>query len=130
MVVSELYFESKVDEHRIVAFGCYKEHKWTILSLGKFPTAYVENKTSILRYDDDKLDNIEVHGGFSYGDVANWITDDKQTKYLGWDYGHCDDYALYSTRFWDGKKWTYEEILADVYGVIDQLVELERSEQK
>ncbi len=123
----EIYFKNPTREHRILGFGCYKDHKWTILSLGSYPTAYVENKMDIKEYDDPKLDQIETRAYFNYCDTANWETDDDDTQYFGWDYGHIDDYALYPDFCWKGREWTYEEILAEVYSVIDQLVELEKN---
>lgn len=112
---------------RILGFGVYKDHKWTILSLGSHPTAYVEDKIEVEDYNDERLSSIEVHGGFTFCDTPYWA--DEQTIYLGWDYAHFSDFYC-GFIIHEGKKWTYEEILADVYSVIDQLVELEEKLKK
>lgn len=107
--------------------GVYKGHKFFILNLGTHPTAYVECKLKDCKgyYDDERLDNIEVHGGFTY--YGNNFWDNLNEEYLGWDYAHYSDYVGYNTRYpgpYSGKFWTTEEIMEEVKHVIDQLCEL------
>lgn len=109
--------------------GEYGGYKFCILNLGTHPTAYVECKLGNCKtYDDERLDNIRVHGGFTYFGKAYWDKGDK-THYIGWDYAHCNDYAGYdvmfpeSLRSFDSKKWTTAEIFEEVKSVIDQLNE-------
>lgn len=120
----------------ILFSGEYKEHKFYILNLGTHPTAYVENKfQNLSSYGDERLDNIEVHGGFTYSDGAYWDKEDK-SAYLGWDYAHCFDYAGYYAKYPDMyladahlyKRWTTSEIWEEVKSVIEQLIPLEESE--
>ena len=110
--------------------GEYQGHKFAVLSLGTHPTAYVECKIDDCRsYGDDRLDDIRVHGGFTYFNSAYWDKEDT-TPYLGWDYAHYSDYAGYEIHFpldmgSNGKKWTTYEIYEEVKSVIEQLRTLE-----
>jgi hypothetical protein len=112
--------------------GVYLDHKFVILNLGTHPTAYVECKiTDCKGYDDERLYDVDVHCGFTYFDQAHWNPQD-DTLYLGWDYGHCGDYAGYYANFPDllplgDKKWTTQEIYDEVKVVIEDLIKLEVS---
>jgi len=108
----------------VVDEGEYRGVKYAILNHGTHPTAYVEN---IICLTDDKplYSNIDVHGGFTYCDLPYW-KDEKDAVYLGWDYAHYGDCMGYDSIWRDGKKWTYEEILAEVHSVIDQLLEIKK----
>ena len=108
--------------------GEYKGYKFCIMNLGTHPTAYVECKLENCNsYGDDRLDEISVHGGFTFLGNAYWDKEDK-TLYLGWDYAHYMDYAGYELNFpsqmWcEGcKKWTTAEIFEEVKSVIVQLI--------
>ena len=108
-------------------------HKFCILNLGTHPTAYVECKLKdCYDYHDGRLWDIPVNGGFTYFGEAHWDETDK-TKYLGWDYGHCGDFAGYyeeGTYLAENtKKWTTEEIYAEVLNAISHLVDIERSNE-
>ena len=104
--------------------GEYKGHKFAILNLGSHPTAYVENKMAITDYYDCRLDNVGVHGGFTYCDNGYWDEESKKTSWLGWDYALCNDYC-YSDSPWDGKQWTTAEIYDEVKSVIEQIIAVE-----
>ena len=114
--------------------GKYKAYKFAILSLGLHPTAYVENKNNFR--DIEEADGRVVyvpHGGFTYCNGSHWDAKDT-SKYLGWDYGHCDDFSGYYTPG-DGlyettKRWTTDEIYEEVKKVIDALVDLKGSQTK
>ena len=74
--------------------GEYKGYKFYIINLGTHPTAYVECKLDGCNsYDDERLDGISVHGGFTFLDFGMWDCDSKNIKFLGWDYAHYMDYA-------------------------------------
>lgn len=106
--------------------GEYNGYKFAILSLGIHPTAYVENKNGFSDYDEaNNATHYLPHGGFTYFGEAHWDQSDK-TKYIGWDYAHCDDFsghytidALRETT----KKWTTAEIYEEVKRVIERLEE-------
>lgn len=107
-----------------VLYSCeYKGHKFAIISLGSHPTAYIENKMAITDYCDCRLDNVKVHGGFTYCDNGYWDEESKKTSWLGWDYAHWGDY-YYTDPFYPGKQWTTAEIYTEVKSVIDQIIKL------
>lgn len=123
-----IYQEKRTKE--VLHSGVYRDHKFVILSLGTHPTAYVECKIyDCASYGDKRLENISVHGGFTYLDFAHWINDVK-TIYLGWDYAHyCDFSGLFLREPLEGRpigvRWTTAEIFEEVKSVIDQLIEVE-----
>ena len=113
--------------------GEYKGYKFCVMSLGTHPTAYVECKLENCNsYNDERLDDISVHCGFTYLGKAYW--DDDGVIYLGWDYAHYCDYAGYEMRLpshlhTGGKKWTTAEIFEEVKAVIDQLIAVHPTEK-
>lgn len=121
-----VYSANRIKE--VLHSGEYKGYKFCILNLGTHPTAYVECKIeNCCSYNDERLDNISVHGGFTYFGKGFWDKNDKD--YLGWDYAHFMDYAGYEENFpahlrssFDTKKWTTTEIFEEVKFVIDQLI--------
>ena len=128
--MKEMMYQKKRTKE-VLHSGVYRDHKFVILSLGTHPTAYVECKIYDCDSDGDKrLENISVHGGFTYLDFASW-EDDIKTIYLGWDYGHYMDYEGYEELFPlymrsnEKKRWTTAEIFEEVKSVIDQLIEVE-----
>ena len=114
---------------QIVEEDKYKGVKYAILNLGTHPTAYVQDILEVNDYDDKILDEVDVHGGFTYCDTPHW--EESDDIYLGWDYAHCGDYMGYyasgSMTALGDKHWTYEEILAEVHSVIDQLLNIKES---
>lgn len=112
--------------------GEYKGHKFVILTLGTHPTAYVECKLDNCNsYGDERLDEVSVHGGFTFLDSPTWDRSDG-TPYLGWDYAHYGDYMGYAASFpFDlqesyQRRWTTAEIYEEVKSVIDQLIKIEK----
>ena len=121
----------QVDHKREVLYdGVYEGHKFAILSLGTHPTAYVECKLEdCYSCEDERLDDIKVHGGFTYFDKTRWGEPD-DIYYLGWDYAHYMDYAGYEEIYplecrTNGRKWTTKEIFEEVKSVIEQLTKVE-----
>lgn len=109
--------------------GKYKNYPFYILNLGTHPTAYI-NVIYDMRYKfkDYGQINLDVHGGLTYS-KDNLLLEYERIKgwFIGWDYGHFNDYAGYEEKFpmelrSDGKKWTTEEIFEDVKSVIEQLI--------
>lgn len=105
-------------------------YDYYILNLGTHPTAYVKVHSNHPFYNKFYGDiDIEVHGGLTYSEKELNILPKKENEwFLGWDYAHYNDYFEYegnipiSLRTY-GKKWTTEEIRADVYNVCKQLKE-------
>lgn len=127
-----VYSANRIKE--VLHSGEYKGYKFCILNLGTHPTAYVECKLeNCCSYNDERLDNISVHGGFTYFGEGYW--DKNEKNYLGWDYAHYLDYAGYelmfpkSMRSFGNKKWTTSEIYEEVKSVIDQLITVHSTEK-
>lgn len=121
--MKEMIYSNRKENPKVLYIGEYKGHKFVILSLGSHPTAYVENKMAITDYHDCRLDNVCVHGGFTYCDTGYWNSESKKTLWLGWDYGHLGDY-YYTDPPYPGKQWTTTEIYNEVKSVIDQIIKL------
>ena len=103
----------------------YRGRKFVILNVGTHPCAYVDLAGLV---NDDRLDKIRVHGGFTCFGRAHWDDTDK-TIYIGWDYDRCGDFCGWHAgdEYFEkvNKKWTTREIYEEVIDVIDQLIELE-----
>lgn len=114
----ELYYPTR--GYHLIDEGIYKGIRYYIISYGMHPCAYIENIWKFKDYDDSRLDNICVHGGFTFLGRREF------THCLGWDYGHYGDY--YEDPF--GKpscadilrRWTYEDILEEIKDVINQMI--------
>lgn len=100
----------------------YKGYRYAILSMGYHPCAYVEVPASHPYFGKsyDECD-IDCHCGLTYGRDFLATFNVKNTWWIGWDYGHCDDYAGYAP-FLGGKKWTAAEIDKECKNVIEQLI--------
>lgn len=110
---------------------------FVIMSYGTHPCAYVGIPKNHgyygLKYDDI---NISCHWGLTFAEpyckFMPWIENarEKELWWIGWDYGHCDDYMPYLEFFNffgadELKKWTTKEIIDECYDVIEQLKEIE-----
>lgn len=106
---------SKIEEQ-----GVYKgfEYEVKATSLG-VRCGYVKLP---IKLDAAQLERIECHGGINY------ITD----NVIGFDCFHVGDtldesilskelLAKLRTPFWEGKKWTTEDVRLECYHIIDQL---------
>ena len=123
------------DRKREVLYdGVYEGHKFAILSLGTHPTAYVECKLKdCCSYGDERLDDIQVHGGFTYFDKTRW-GDLDDIYYLGWDYAHYMDYAGWEEIYplelrTSGRRYTTKDIFDEVKSVIEQLIKVESGQK-
>lgn len=99
-------------------------YHFAIVSLWRHPCAYVELSCTHPLYEKyyDDLD-IYCHGGLTYSEHGLLPIDHKDHRdgwWIGWDYAHTGDYTP-SFPHPDEKKWTTQEIFADVVRVIDQL---------
>lgn len=110
------------DKVEILSMGDYKGKTFVILNLrGSYPCAYVESN---INYYKSEYDSEPAHGGFTfYATLLHWINelpeykDILSKKYVGWDYGHYDDYSPWIRS--PGKKWSVDEILNNIEEVID-----------
>ena len=118
-------------ETRLLAEGEYRDYKFYIISLGRNPCAYIEvpvthplYRTQWLEWDSEVFDEINCNGGITFsGELENigaghWL--------LGWDYGHCWDYILYSGGDVNrGTHHTVESMLSDIKRALKDLERLE-----
>lgn len=122
-----------IREIEILDEGYIDNFHYCVVSLGTHPCAYVElpkEHKYYGRYYDDI--DIVCHGGLTYcsdqGIITKTNENHKDGYWIGWDYAHYGDYAGYETMYpielmSGGKRWTTEEILADVEDVVRQLRE-------
>lgn len=116
----------------VLATGEHKGYRYYVVNLnGRHPCAYIrvprDEFPAGLAYD--ALDqHFDVHGGFTYSeDSILYAPYRKDYWYIGWDYGHCGDYAgCYqnepkSSCLHDTKRWTTEEIVAECEACCEQL---------
>lgn len=101
-----------------------------IVSNGLYPCAYVglplNHKLAGKEYlDNDDLGDIECNGGLTYSKYGK-IAAGESVYWLGWDYAHLYDFTASRHQLDpDTKKWTTEEIKAEVISVINQIKKLE-----
>ena len=124
--IKEMHYEKK-RLHEILATDTTPDgYTWEIINGGWLPCAYVKLPSNhpYCGLDCGAMD-VVCHGGLSY---------DQQRKdgfWIGWDYGHCDDYCgtdLMIPKDWrvGGKKWTTQEIIKEIENVINQLREVKQ----
>lgn len=102
----------------VLDFGEYRGIKYIILNRHMFPCSYIaadaEYGEVVDRY---------CHYGVAYsGNRVPGVESTKGPNWFGWDYGHWGDYMKLSIAS-DGKKWTTEELIQEVHGVIDKVKE-------
>ena len=114
----------------VLCEGERKGYKFVIVSYGTHPCVYISGPTieQLTSYDD--FYEVDCHGGATYlGDLTH-VDESKTDKYVGWDYAHGSDYiggmgyeeiAKKLGIEMSFKKWTTEEILSEVYDVIDEI---------
>lgn len=92
-----------------------------IVNLGIYPTAYIKIPKNNKFYGKgaEEID-INVHGGITYSSKSLYINDRNEIEgwFIGWDYGHSGDYLGFEDKYIrgtsKGKKWTTDEIFAEV----------------
>jgi hypothetical protein len=114
--------EERIDNYLII-----------IMNYGHYPCAYIglpkEHPYNNKSYDYTETGqelHINCHGGLTYANkgLQGFHSD---TWFLGWDYGHCDDFHGYSIGEegfeWEknNKKWTSKEIYKECLKVLKQL---------
>lgn len=122
MVYSKDIKREVLDEGKFNGFDYY------ILNLGMHPTAYVRipERHKFYRKFYDEID-IDCHWGLTYSREYLLVENDTKLEgwFIGWDYGHCNDWASYLTDEQnielENKKWTTEEIQEEVKDVCCQL---------
>ena len=130
-----IYTPNRKNKGEILATGTYKNFKYYVVSYGTHPCAYVDVSNTSLANKDYHENDINCHGGLTYGrDYLSAVDTERANGkwYIGWDYDHYGDYT--SNPFVDmfgvcgecEKRWTTEEIVAECKSVINQIVDKER----
>ena len=110
-------------KYEILDEGDYNGRHYVITYTGSHPCAYVEFHDEF--ESGSKLwENVPCNWGANFLNRGPWtyhynINDDPRI-YIGWDYGHLEDYSRYNNDT-DTKKWTVKEIREDVKKVVDYL---------
>lgn len=112
------YREERINE--VLAQGEIEGFEFKIKNYGTHPCSYVRiPKDHIL--DGVDYDNIylDCHGGLTYSS-----REDDGYWWIGWDYGHCDDftgyYMKYSNQDDQGKKLTTDKLVEEMKQFITQ----------
>ena len=134
-----LYNKDKIGLVEIIENKKYKGYEYFIVSYGSHPCCYVLLDKEL---ELNVVMNIRVHGGITWNDHClpgklkmEAQRSDSLGQVLGWDYTHLGDRHLTPPGLPsildnpDDKMWTYEELLEDVYRVINQIVMLEKPEK-
>ena len=123
--LSEAYKTKSNGLLSVIEIGEYKGHRYEIgFTFG--PVAYVEMDNCLT---DEEAYEIPVHGGITfkrYGEESGKRCEDdfieNEKFYIGWDYQHWGDKMVYlSGTLTEGREWTRDEIVAEIYAVIDLL---------
>lgn len=123
--LSEAYKTKSNGSLDVIEIGEYKGHRYEIgFTFG--PVAYVEMDNGLT---DEEAYEIPVHGGVTFkcygAEEGKRCEDDfieNEKFYIGWDYQHFGDKSVYSFGpSLEGKEWTRDEIVAEIYAVIDLL---------
>lgn len=133
MIIKEMIYETRKCKPFILAKGQYRGHKYYVLSMGTYPTAYVSVEIDLRemkREDIEQLfDKCPIHGGISYArrglPYEELDESVKDISFIGWDYSHICDYvgSISSSLKSKAKKWTTAEIVDECMNVIDKMVE-------
>lgn len=129
----EMIYQKEM-KREILLEGKFKDYQFYILSLGIYPTAYIEIPKNSYLFGKGCNEiykmglDIYVHVGLTYAN-GELHTDDgiKTGWFIGWNYAHYGDYLGYKEMAIDGlltydTKWTTEEIFNDVCGAIEQII--------
>lgn len=133
MNIKEMIYGTRKCESFILAKGQYRGHKYYVLSMGTYPTAYVSVEIDLreMKWEDIEqlFDKCPIHGGISYAHrglpYEELDESVKDISFIGWNYSHICDYvgSAPSSLKSKAKKWTTAEIVDECINVIDKMVE-------
>lgn len=136
-----IYQADRKEEAEVLATGFCFGLLYYILNLGTHPTAYIRIPKNNKFYGKEagKID-VDVHGGITYSEEGLYVEKGKEIEgwFIGWDYGHYGDYLGFEERYpllcrTGGKKWTTDEIFAEVREACYQIqasVEVEKEDDR
>lgn len=123
--------------HYILASGEHCGVRFYICNInGMHPTAYLRIPKDKPLYgieSNDADEFIDVHWGFTYASAGlRGVENNDGSWFLGWDYGHCDDFAGYYLHnpndyfATHNRKWTTDEIIEECGKACEELANLWR----
>lgn len=121
--------ENDVIKSELLFSNIYRKIPYVIISYGNHPCAYIVNPfNNLTSYFDKKLDDIIVHGGFTFfGDLQHILPENFylfKEKFLGWDYCHAGDYCDCTKHLNAcGEKYSTLKIKKECERVIDQILD-------
>lgn len=91
-MVYKNYMENGQEVIEILDEGIYKSFHYVIVSYGTHPCAYIEIPKDNVS-DEDKLIDIDCHGGITYVFTTGLIKPNNENHrdghWIGWDYAHA-----------------------------------------
>lgn len=113
----------------LLEYNSYKGFNYAVISIGIFPTAYVEIPKDHPYYLKPHTEcDIKCHGGLMFsGKLKKDFDLPSNTYWLGWYYGHYEDLLGSDLQFRDisaGIAYTTKDIVNECEIVIDQLLEV------
>ena len=134
--IKEMVYKPTFEPVKVLARDSYKDHEYVVVSYGVHPCAYVVIQEGQPYFDATDYEDVEIecHGGCTWVDWGLHGIIDKNSKVIGWDYGHYNDFSGtylrddFSPLFNETKRWTTEEIIAECKEVIEQLYAMEHPE--
>ncbi len=116
-----IYQTDRKEKAEILATGFCFGLLYYIMNLGTHPTAYIRIPKNNRFYGKEEGEiDVNVHGGITYSEEGLYIENGKTIEgwFIGWDYGHYGDYLGFEEKYIkgcaSGKKWTTDEIFAEV----------------
>ena len=93
-----------------LATGTTNGINWMIINFGTHPNIYLDVEGT--KYEGVDYDNIplEVHGGLTFNGKSDRHPDG---YWIGWNYGHYNDYNPRLLSCADGHKWTTDELIKE-----------------
>lgn len=123
-----IYQIDRKEEAEVLATGFCFGLLYYILNLGTHPTAYIRVPKNNKFYEKEAGEiDLNVHGGITYSEEGLYIEKGRRVEgwFIGWDYGHYGDYLGFQNKYVKGlakgKKWTTDEIFAEIRDVCYQI---------
>ncbi len=114
-----IYRLANGDTPVVLDFGGYRGIKYMIVSRHEYPCSYIGVGVELMGTVSEYC-----HGGATYsaGHVPGFEEVTRGTHWIGWDYAHYGDYIAFMPGH-GGKRWATEELIAEVWAVIDRVKE-------
>lgn len=119
---------------KVVTSGNLHGYDYAIVSNPICPCAYVripENSPAFRHGFDDLEYELWVHGGITYSEEMGVPADSlTEGKWVGWDYGHIDDFTWGCVASPGDKRWTEAEVFSEITDCIEQLENIDKEDNE